>query len=181
MKQKAAFLDRDGVINIPIVRMGKPYPPDSLDTLALLPGVEQACHLLRAAGYLIIVVTNQPDVATGKQSHAVIEQFHAQLKEWLPIDAIYACLHQDSDRCKCRKPGIGMLLEASTQFPIDLRESVLIGDRWRDVATGQTAGCDTYFIDYGYREKQPDPPFTRVYSLHEAARLIHTRVCLGHT
>jgi len=169
---RAVFLDRDGVINRAVVRDGKPYPPDTLEELEILSGVPEALARLRTAGYLNVVVTNQPDVATGKQRREVVDAMHAELLKKLPIDAIKACLHSDAERCACRKPRPGMLTEAAREFKIDLARSALVGDRWRDVGAAHAAGCRAYFIDCGYREKQPDKPYVAVKSLAEAVGLI---------
>ena len=77
--RRAVFLDRDGVINRALVRDGKPHPPADLDEVEVLPGVPAALQRLKAAGYLLVLVTNQPDVARGKQSRAVVESIHARL------------------------------------------------------------------------------------------------------
>lgn len=170
-QRRAVFLDRDGVINRAVVRDGKPYPPDSVAELEILPGVPQALAALRAAGFLNVVVTNQPDVATGKQRREVVEAIHARLARELAVDAIKVCYHAAADGCGCRKPKPGMLLEAAADHGIDLASSYLVGDRWRDVAAGQAAGCRTaYFIDYGYQEQQPAQPFVAVESLAAATR-----------
>lgn len=166
------FLDRDGVINRGVVREGKPYPPDRLEDLEILPGVAEALERLRAAGYLNVVVTNQPDVASGQQLREVVEAMHARLISELAIDAIKTCYHVDTDACACRKPKPGMLLEAAREFGIDLVASYMVGDRWRDVAAGQAAGCKALFIDYGYAEKRPENPYVAVKSLPAAAELI---------
>lgn len=171
--RRAVFLDRDGVINRSVVRNGKPYPPDSVDSMEILPGVAEALSSLRGAGYLNIVVTNQPDVATGKQTRVEVEAIHARMRRDLAIDDIRVCYHVDSDNCACRKPRPGMLVEAAREHAISLAESHLVGDRWRDIEAGQAAGCRTnFFIDYGYAEKRPDPPFVSVKSLVDAARHI---------
>jgi D-glycero-D-manno-heptose 1,7-bisphosphate phosphatase len=172
-KRRAVFLDRDGVINRAYVRDGKPYPPDTLAQLEILPGVPAALEQLRSAGFLSVVVTNQPDVATGKQRREVVEAMHAHLLKKLQIDAIRTCYHTDADDCSCRKPKPGMLLDAAAEFGIDLGKSFMVGDRWRDVAAGQLAGCaGLFFLDYGYSEKAPEKPYVSVKSLPEAAGII---------
>ena len=171
-KRRAVFLDRDGVINEAIVRDGKPYAPRSLADLKLLPGVSEALQALRAAGFLNVVVTNQPDVATGKAARPDVDAIHAHLLQKLPLDAVRACFHSDTDHCACRKPKPGLILEAARELGIDPRASYLVGDRWRDVAAAQAAGCAAFFIDYRYRERRPDPPYVAVKSLSEAAALI---------
>ncbi len=170
--RRAVFLDRDGVINRSIVRDGKPYPPESVAELEILAGVNDALASLRNAGFLNIVVTNQPDVATGRQKIEIIEAMHRRLRFDLALDDIKVCLHADADGCDCRKPKPGMLLQAAREFGIDLSQSFMVGDRWRDVAAGQASGCVNFFIDYGYVEKRPEPPYIEVKSLAEASRRI---------
>lgn len=170
--QRAVFLDRDGVINKAVVRECKPYPPANLAELAVLPGVKAALGALRDAGYLLIVVTNQPDVARGTTSKESVEEINAALAVTLPIDEFRTCYHDSADHCGCRKPQPGALLSAAKLHDIDLAQSFMVGDRWRDVEAGQRAGCKTCFIDYGYAERQPEHVDFRVSSLSEAARLI---------
>lgn len=171
--RRAVFLDRDGVINRSMMRDGKPYAPTHVSEFELLPGVPAALSRLRQHGFLNIVVTNQPDIATGKQRREDLDALHERLKTELAIDAIKTCCHLDADDCVCRKPKPGLLLEAAREFDIDLGASFMVGDRWRDIAAGQRAGCKTcFFIDYGYAEKRPEQPFTIVESLENSVRLI---------
>ena len=174
--RRAVFLDRDGVLNASVIRQGKPFPPDSLDELTILPGVVEALVNLRAAGFLNIVVTNQPDVGTGKQRAEIVDAMHKQLREELSLDDVKVCYHTDDQKCDCRKPNPGMLLEAAKDHGIDLRQSYLVGDRWRDVAAGQAAGCGCFFVDYEYKEQRPVQPYVAVKSLSEAAGLILSNI-----
>jgi D-glycero-D-manno-heptose 1,7-bisphosphate phosphatase len=168
---RAVFLDRDGVINRATVRDGKPYPPDTLDELEVLDGVPDALSKLRQAGFRLIVVTNQPDVARGAQTRETIEAMHELLASSLAVDEIVACYH-DGDACDCRKPKPGALLDAARRHGLELERSFMVGDRWRDIEAGQRAGCRCLFVDHGYREKQPAGPFVRVDSLAAAAEWI---------
>ena len=168
----AVFLDRDGVIIRTFVRDGKPYPPACLSEVEILPKVKLALNNLKAAGYLLIVVTNQPDVATGKTPKFVVDQINKFLGDSLPIDEIRTCYHEDKDGCKCRKPFPGLLFDAAMDHQVNLKGSFMIGDRWRDIEAGSAAGCKTFFINYGYQEKQPDFPDFIVSSLAEAAQII---------
>lgn len=172
MKKRAVFLDRDGVINRTVVRGGLPYPPANLAQLQILPGVSEALNKLHAAGYLLIVVTNQPDVARGTAKKTDIEQINSQLTSRLPLDDIKTCYHDERDNCRCRKPLPGALFGAAIEHNIDLSKSFMIGDRWRDIEAGKCSGCKTFFINYGYQEKQPDHPDYVVSSLAEAAEII---------
>jgi len=169
-KHRAVFLDRDGVINRAFVRDGKPVPPPTLQELEVLPGVPEALRDLKQHGYELLVVTNQPDVGRGKQSRQALDAMHKLLSDRLPIDDILVCTHSDADKCDCRKPLPGMLLEAARKHNVDLAASFMVGDRWRDIEAGYNAGCKTILIDYGYSERPPDRvPDLRVGSLREAA------------
>jgi D-glycero-D-manno-heptose 1,7-bisphosphate phosphatase len=168
----AVFLDRDGVINRVLIRGGRPYPPDRLDDLVLLPGVVEAAEALRGAGFALLVATNQPDVATGRQRREVVEALHEQIRARVPLDEIKVCYHIDADGCACRKPKPGMLLEASAEWSVDLARSFMVGDRWRDISAGSAAGCRTILVGDGYGETFPVAPDASAGSLREAAGLI---------
>ncbi|HEY4362094.1 MAG TPA: HAD family hydrolase [Bryobacteraceae bacterium] len=170
--RRAVFLDRDGVLNRVELRDGKPYPPSGLPDLRLLAGVREACRSLHELGFLLIVVTNQPDIARHAADQHEVETIHSRLKRFLQLEAVKVCPHDDGDACECRKPKPGMLLEAAREWGIDLASSYFIGDRWRDVEAGQRAGCQPIFIDYGYRERRPEGQFLKVRSLREAAAWI---------
>jgi D-glycero-D-manno-heptose 1,7-bisphosphate phosphatase len=172
MVARAVFIDRDGVINESMQRDGLPVAPTRLEDFRLLPGVEDALARLKQAGFLLVVVTNQPDIATGRASRAVVEAMNDQIMDRLPIDDIRVCAHVNADNCDCRKPKPGLLLEAAKEHAIELSQSWMIGDRWRDVGAGQAAGCRTVFIDYDYPETRPDRPDLVVRSLAEAVPLV---------
>jgi D-glycero-D-manno-heptose 1,7-bisphosphate phosphatase len=172
--RRAVFLDRDGVINQAEVRGGTPHPPADADHVQVLPGVAAAMGRLRAAGYLLIVVTNQPDVARGAQSRAAVDAIHARLATELPVDDFRTCFHDDSDVCECRKPKPGLIVDAARVHGVDLHASVMVGDRWRDVEAGRLAGCKTVFVNHDYDERQPERPDAVVRNLEEAASWILT-------
>jgi D-glycero-D-manno-heptose 1,7-bisphosphate phosphatase len=166
----AVFLDRDGVLNRAVVRNGRPYPPTSADQMEILPGVPQALNELRRAGFLLLVVTNQPDVGSGKQSREAVEAIHAKLRAELPLDDIFVCYHVDADGCNCRKPAPGMLEQAAARYGLYLPGCYMVGDRWRDIDAGHRAGCRSILLDYGYDERAAEhEPAARVKSLIEAA------------
>jgi D-glycero-D-manno-heptose 1,7-bisphosphate phosphatase len=170
--RRAVFLDRDGVINRAIVRDGVPFPPANLDELEILPGVPEALQKLHDDNFLLIVVTNQPDVARGIAKKEDVEKMNAHLFSMLPLDDIKTCYHNSGDGCLCRKPLPGALIEVAKERRIDLSKSFMVGDRWRDIEAGQTAGCKTFFINYRYAEQQPEMPDFIVSSLLEAQRII---------
>tara|TARA_B110000503_G_C7168775_1_gene423247 strand:+ start:2437 stop:2973 length:537 start_codon:yes stop_codon:yes gene_type:complete len=169
---RAVFLDRDGVINKASVRDGLPYPPKDLSELEIIAGVREALSELHSSNYLLIVITNQPDVARGTAKKEDIENINNYLFSQLPLDGFQTCYHDDLDNCVCRKPKPGALLEASTFYNIDLKKSFMVGDRWRDIAAGASAGCTTIFIDYCYNERKPNSPGYTVKSLSEATHII---------
>ena len=139
-KRPAAFLDRDGVLN---VDHGYTHRPDQLEWI---PGAPEAVRMLNNAGYYVIVITNQSGVARGYYKEAAVHQFHGHMQDALRtqgahIDAFYYCPHHPEGtvkefavRCRCRKPNPGMLEQAAREWPIDLGRSFLIGDKDDDMA-----------------------------------------------
>jgi len=168
----AVFLDRDGVINRPILRHGRPHPPDSLEDLEVYPDAASSLRRLRLAGYALVVVTNQPDVARGLQSAEVVHEINRELRKRVEVAAVYVCFHDDADGCRCRKPAPGLLLEAAHDLGLDLSRSFMVGDRWRDVEAGHRAGCRTVYIDRRYSERSPQDPDVVTTSLAEAVSWI---------
>jgi len=171
---RAVFLDRDGVINRALERAGKPYPPTTLAEFEILPEVPAALRKLKAAGFLLIVATNQPDVGRGTLAREVVEKIHAHLLAQLPVDRVETCFHagQGASDCDCRKPKPGMLLRAAKELNIDLTQSWMVGDRWRDVDCGHAAGCQTVFIDRDYTEALKVKPDFSARNLAAAADII---------
>jgi D-glycero-D-manno-heptose 1,7-bisphosphate phosphatase len=171
----AVFLDRDGVLNRTFVRNGTPYPPMTLDEVEILPGVADALKRLSEQNLLLIVVTNQPDVARGTQTREMVEKINQRLTQALPmLTAFYVCDHDNKDGCQCRKPGPGMLLQAAKEHGLDLTNSFMVGDRWSDVAAGATAGCRTFLLDVPYNQAQRCTPDYVVADLSQAAVRILT-------
>lgn len=169
---RAVFLDRDGVLNQAIVIAGKPYPPASVEAIEILPGVEDGLKTLSSAGWMLIVVTNQPDVARGTSTRADVESINNFLRDRLPIDEFYVCYHDDSDLCLCRKPQPGAILGAADRFGLATSNCYMVGDRWRDIEAGIRAGCKTIFVDYSYSERKPKHWDYRVGSAKDALGLI---------
>ena len=169
----AVFLDRDGVLNRTAVRDGTPYPPMRVEDVEVLPGVADALKRLSDWGLLLVVVTNQPDVARGKQTREVVQQINAWLGRQLPeLNAFYVCYHDNKDACDCRKPGAGLLKRAAAERGIDLGRSFMVGDRWSDVVAGAAAGCKTFLFDVPYSQCHRCTPDHVVADLAEAAERI---------
>jgi D-glycero-D-manno-heptose 1,7-bisphosphate phosphatase len=176
VNQRAVFLDRDGVLNRPVIRDGLPFPPANLGEFQLYPGVAAGCQQLKNAGFLLVVVTNQPDVGRGTQSGDSVEAMHVKLRAEIPtLDDIEVCFHAGSshgESCDCRKPKPGMLVRAAATHHIDLPRSFLVGDRWRDVDCAHAAGCRAVFIDHGYRETLREKPEFTVANFRDAVTTI---------
>ena len=170
---RAVFLDRDGVVNQAVIREGKPFPPTNVSEMVINPDAKTGLPILKALGFLLIVVTNQPDVSRGTQTEEAIGEIHQAIRSVLPIDDFFVCYHDDRDLCDCRKPSPGLILRAAEQYGLYLPASFLIGDRWRDIDAGHAAGVQTVLIDYGYRERGPDrEPNLRTKSLMQAIEWI---------
>jgi len=168
-----AFLDRDGVLNACSVDAdGVPHPPLHASEIVILDGVDSACARLREAGYLLVCVTNQPDVSRGVQTRERIEAINAMLVDTLKLDAIYVCYHDNKDNCDCRKPKPGMLLQAMHDFSIDPARSFMVGDRSGDILAGAAARVRTFLIDRAYSKREQCQPDFVVESLSEAADIV---------
>lgn len=170
--RRAVFLDRDGVLNKSLLVNGIPTGPSSLEQLQILPRVKEGLDSLRKSNFELVVVTNQPDVARGKISKQIVEEIHINLEVQLSINHFYTCFHDDEDDCLCRKPKSGLLRQAARDLNLNLQSSFMVGDRWRDISAGQSAGCQCFFVDNFLDERQPIAPFIRVSSLFEAAEII---------
>lgn len=173
----AVFLDRDGTLNLPVVREGLPYPPSSPDEFRLFDGVPAACRELHQAGYVLVVTTNQPDVGRGTMPLATVEAMHLRLRQLVPeIARIETCIAPGQGRThpedRRRKPEPGMLLDAAAALGLDLSRSWMIGDRWRDIDCGRRAGVRTVFIDLGHREELRTQPDFTVRDFPAAAAII---------
>jgi D-glycero-D-manno-heptose 1,7-bisphosphate phosphatase len=174
----AVFLDRDGTLNVQVVRDGKPYAPDRFEDFRLYDGVVEACRRLKSAGFVLVVVTNQPEVGRGTLSQEIVEAMHARLLALIPeIDRVEVCYDSGlGELCRRRKPEPGMVLDSAEALGIDLSKSWLVGDRWRDVDCGKRAGVKTVFIDYGYSDEHTSVADYSVSTLPEAASLILKQV-----
>jgi D-glycero-D-manno-heptose 1,7-bisphosphate phosphatase len=171
-RRPAVFLDRDGVLNEAFVLDGVPTPPRSVTEFRLLPGVADACAELKQAGFALVVVTNQPDIARGTQTRAQVERMHERLRSLVPVDEICVCPHDDADACACRKPQPGMLLAAAERLGLDLARSASVGDRWRDVEAARRAGVKAIYVECNYDEPAPVGVDVAVANLPEAAAWI---------
>jgi D-glycero-D-manno-heptose 1,7-bisphosphate phosphatase len=127
---------------------------------------------LRREGFLLIVVTNQPDIARGKANRGDVDNINAQLAAILPLDAIEVCEQDDKEQCECRKPKPSVILRGREKLGVDLVGNFLVGDHWRDIEAGRRAGCRAISIGDGYGEFFPSSPTINVASLPEVASWI---------
>ncbi len=177
--RRGVFLDRDGTLIRAFERDGVSIPPASQDQLELLPGVPRALDRLRTAGFALIVVTNQPDVARGTQTRDMVEAINTRLSELVALDLILTCFHDDSDDCVCRKPRPGLLVDGAGQLGLHLAQSYMVGDRWRDILAGQRAGCSTVLLRNSLDGADRVEPDFEVADLSEAAEIILQRQSEG--
>jgi D-glycero-D-manno-heptose 1,7-bisphosphate phosphatase len=179
--RRAVFLDRDGVLSRAVVRDGRPFPPSSVETFELHDDVISGCARLKAANFLLVVITNQPDVGRGKQSLETVEAMHLKMQSLLPsLDRIEICYHAGEhygEPCDCRKPRPGLILRAAAELKIDLTASYVIGDRWRDVDCARAAGCRAIFIDRDYEESLRELPDFTVRSFNDAVNALLRDPC----
>jgi D-glycero-D-manno-heptose 1,7-bisphosphate phosphatase len=166
---RAVFLDRDGVLNKAFIRNGKPYSPDTVNEMIIVPDAADALNRLRQRGFRLIVATNQPDIVRKRLTREQVDAMNAHLRSNLPLDAVEVCAHDDADNCDCRKPKPGLLLHAAQRDGIALDESYMIGDRYRDIEAGHSAGCRTILIGDGYGETFKAQPDAKFATLSEAA------------
>jgi D-glycero-D-manno-heptose 1,7-bisphosphate phosphatase len=172
MMNRAIFLDRDGVLNHAPVKNGVPQSPRTISEIEILPHVLESIQYFKARGFTNVVITNQPDVSRGKAPKNLLESVHNHILAECDLVHSYICWHDDEDRCQCRKPEPGLIFEAAKDLDIDLGNSILVGDRWKDINAGNKAGVKTFFIDRKYQEKSPEPPFETIESLYELCQRI---------
>jgi D-glycero-D-manno-heptose 1,7-bisphosphate phosphatase len=149
-QRRAVFLDRDGVLNRVVMRVGRPASPRSLEEVVLEPEASRAAAALREAGFLLFVVTNQPDLARGLLTAAVHTSIVTRIREAVAPDDLMVCPHDDRHGCECRKPRPGMLMRLAERWGVDLASSYMVGDSWKDMEAGRAAGCRGILIRADY-------------------------------
>lgn len=149
MTRAAVFLDRDGVLNEVVERDGQPGSPRSLSEFHLAPDLAHV-RRLKAAGLLVFIVTNQPDLSRGLLEAAAFDGMLRLLCEQVPVDDWRVCSHEDGHDCACRKPRPGMLHDLAHHWHVDLSRSYFVGDTWRDVGAARAAGCRSILLRRPY-------------------------------
>jgi D-glycero-D-manno-heptose 1,7-bisphosphate phosphatase len=143
-------LDRDGVLNEATVDDSGARSPRTLDEFVVVPDAPRCVHQLHDAGFVVLVATNQPDVARNRLNRAVLEQMHALLTEDVGVDRIYTCPHDNQDGCSCRKPETGLLVRAIAEYDLNVSNCWLIGDRWVDLLAARRAGLRSVLLERDY-------------------------------
>ena len=149
MKKPAVFVDRDGTLIEEVNFLSR------LEDLRVFPFTSTAIKLLKDKGFLVIVLTNQSGIARGKYSEADMHAIHNQIQAEVGglIDAFYYCPHLPSAECDCRKPNLGMIESANSEFEIDMERSWMIGDKNLDVEIAKNAGIKSVLVLTGYEMK----------------------------
>ena len=143
-----------GVLNSTRVENGRPFAPTHFKDFHLFKEALATTVALKKAGFLLVVVTNQPDVGNGITDCSEVKKMNEHLIDVLPIDRVKVCFHSQTDDCYCRKPRPGMLIETIEEYDIDPYRSFMIGDRWSDVQAGNAVNCSTIFLERGYSEQK---------------------------
>jgi len=154
LKKRALFLDRDGVLNAPIVRNGKPFAPKKIKEIKLYSNIKNTIKFLKNF-YYIIVISNQPDVGNGIVKKKKSLKINSIICKKNFVSKYYLCFHSEKKNCKCRKPKIKSIISAKKKYKLDLSKSFFVGDRKKDIDAGNKSSCITIFIDRIYKEEKP--------------------------
>lgn len=140
------FIERDGVLNKVRVERQHQVSPLTLEEFHVLKEPVALLKKLKAAGFMLIATTNQPGISRGYQNRRELDRMHELLKRMLPLDDLLVCPHDESDRCPCRKPKPGLLMEAGFKWHLDLDRSFVLSDKWQDAEAARAAGCTSVMI-----------------------------------
>lgn len=176
-EHKSVFLDRDGVVNEPIIINNKPFSPMRFSDFKITLNLKENLKKLIKLGYKIHVVTNQPEISKGNLDIKELNKMHDYLKKNFPIETIEYCPHIDQDECNCRKPKIGLVkaITNNKKYETNLKESYVIGDRNKDIQMGHVLGCKTIFLDYSYNEKKPISFNHKCNNLTQAVKYVQSQ------
>ncbi len=143
----AVFIERDGVLNQVRLERQQAVTPTTLEEFRISTDAAPLLKQLREAGLLIIATTNQPGLSHGCQSRRELDRMHDRLKAVLELDDIFVCPHDASDRCPCRKPNPGLLIEAAYKWHLDMDRCFVVSDKWQDAEAARSAGCTSLLIE----------------------------------
>ena len=144
--KRAVFIERDGILNE--VRVGPKHPitPLTLEEFKVNTAAVAPLQALKAAGFVLIVTTNQPGLSRGYQARRELDRMHDVLRRTFAVDDLLVCPHDETDHCPCRKPRPGLLIEAAFKWHLNLDHSFVISDKWQDSEAARTAGCTSLLL-----------------------------------
>ena len=145
MKQ-GVFIERDGILNLVRVDRQHQVSPLTLEEFHINHALAPLLGKLKAAQFVLIATTNQPGLSRGYQSRRELERMHDRLRQSLPLDDLLVCPHDETDRCPCRKPKPGLIMEAAYTWHLDLDRSFVISDKWQDAEAAREAGCTSLLL-----------------------------------
>ena len=148
--RKAVFFDRDGVINELVQRDGGLFSPQTFDQFNIVRNTKVVINKLKKMGFLTIVISNQPDISRGTLKKTELDKITNILLNELMIDDVFYCPHDDSDLCNCRKPAPGLIIQAADKWNIDLQNSYMVGDTWKDAEAAKNANVNFFLLDREY-------------------------------
>jgi D-glycero-D-manno-heptose 1,7-bisphosphate phosphatase len=141
------FIERDGILNQVRLERQHPVSPVTLEEFKVNVELAPLLKKLKAAGFMLIATTNQPGIARGYLPRRELDRMHDVMRRALPLDDIFLCAHDEADRCPCRKPKPGLIVEAKFKWHIDLDRSFVIGDKWQDAEAARAAGCTSLLVE----------------------------------
>ena len=168
---KACFLDRDGILNNAITVRGKPFAPLNEKDFKIKKNFLSVTKHLKLLNYLLIIITNQPDVKKKLIKKKTVNKFNIELKKFFNLDDVFVCYSNNNNYFR-RKPNPGMIIEAQKKWKIDLNKSYLIGDRKKDIDAGLKVGLETIFLDENYKESKPANYHFKIKNLTSIKKII---------
>src|SRR6266851_9252645 len=144
--KRAVFIERDAILNEVRTVPKHQIAPLTLEEFKVIESAQAQLKKLKTAGFVLIVTTNQPGLSRGYQSRRDLDRMHDLLRRSFPLDDLLVCPHDETDRCPCRKPKPGLLVEAAFTWHVDLDRSFVISDKWQDAEAARTAGCTSLLL-----------------------------------
>ena len=173
-KKKVVFLDRDGVLNHLVKRAGSFNSPQNFEDFQLVAGAKEVVDSVRKMGYLVIVISNQPDISRRKLSQTDLDKMTDLLFEKLNIDDVFYCTHDDNNDTGCRKPAPGLFFIAQKKYNVDFNKSFMVGDTWKDVEAAKNANISMILLNKDYNQDLEN--VIRVKSLSDIVFLINNGI-----
>ena len=171
-RTKAIFLDRDGILNETLIKNNLPTSPKNITELKVNFFLRDILQDLKSV-FFLICVTNQPEVGRKKFNKKDVDEINDYIQDYFSLDDLLCCYHANDGECNFRKPKIGMLNHSKKKFGISLENSIVIGDRWKDIDMGNQAKCKTIFVDYSYNEKLKSRPHVIINNIKNLKKILN--------